>query len=86
MINFTCYSFLTHDFIIITVALGEECEGYTQNKYCDRCLSVCMSVWLRKSKTIAPIHLIVLHKTCYTRGGGFSSKIIWIRIRTLIAR
>ena len=35
----------------ITLAPGEECEGNAFG-------SVCMSIWTRNSKTIAPIYMI----------------------------
>ena len=40
---------------VITLALGEECEG---NAFGSVCLSVCMSVRMFNSKTTAPIALI----------------------------
>ena len=44
-----------HDYVFITIAPGEECEGHTFGYVC---ISVYMSVRTRNSKTIAPIDFI----------------------------
>ena len=56
---------IVHETVVhfITLALGEECEGYAIGYVC---LSVCLSVRTRNSKTIATIDLIFIHVKYYT--------------------
>ena len=55
--------------VFITLAPGEECEG---NAFGSVCLSVCLSVRTRKSRTISPIFL---HKKYVPMARSFSKMV-----------
>ena len=51
---------------IVTLAPREECgRGGGGNAFASVCLSVCLSVRVRISKTFAPIDFIFLHRILY---------------------
>ena len=52
--------------VIFSLAPGEECE-------CSAFVSVCLSVRMHNSKTVAPIDLIFLHKKEFTGGSNLFS-------------